>query len=357
MQSEGHELQTAAAVPAGAQTMPGPDPAAGRRASPGEAAGRVLTRSLERYGLVLAWAGMIGIFSGLAPHTFPTALNFQTMFSTGSVLLLLCLGILPSLTAGEIDLSFAGTFGLAAVIAAYTNVNLHFPIGLSVVMALAAGLVVGLVNAGLSIGLGIPSLIVTLGMGSLLAGIALGVTSLPIAGVSNQLVSLATGKLGGFEYVFFYAVLATAAMWYAYRYTPLGKYLVFVGSGREVARLSGLPVRRLAGGSLVFGAFAAALAGVLLVGTQGSADPTAGPTYLLPAFAGAFLGSTAITPGRFNPVGAFVAVFFLQTGTQGLEILGLSGWVDQTFYGASHRRGGAGRGPAPVRARSGSDRR
>lgn len=333
MKSDGRELPAVPTVEL--ETAPGEGRAVRPRAMTRAGAGRVLTKSLERYGLVIAWAALIGIFSGLAPHTFPTALNFQTMFSTGSVLLLLCLAILPSLTAGEIDLSFAGTFGLAAVLIAYTNVNLHLPIGLALVIALGVGLLVGLLNAALSVGLGIPSLIVTLGMGSLLAGVALGVTSLPIAGVSNQLVSMATGRLGGFEYVFFYAVLATAAMWYAYRFTPLGKYLIFVGAGREVARLSGLPVRRLAGGSLVFGAVAAALAGALLVGTQGSADPTAGPTYLLPAFAGAFLGSTAVTPGRFNPIGAFVAVFFLQTGTQGLEILGLSGWVDQTFYGAS----------------------
>jgi ribose transport system permease protein len=295
----------------------------------------VLTKSLERYGLVVAWVVLIGIFSGLAPRTFPTALNFQTMFSTGSVLLLLCFALVPSLTAGEIDLSIAGIFGLAAVLVAYTNVDLHLAIGLSVAIAVVVGLLAGLLNAVLTLGLGIPSIIVTLGMGSLLAGIALGVTSLPISGVSNQLVSMATGMLGGLEYVFFFAVLATAVVWYAYRYTPLGKYLMFVGAGREVARLSGLSVRRLAGGSLVFGGIMAALAGVLLVGTQGSADPTAGPTYLLPVFAGAFLGSTAITPGRFNPIGTFVAVFFLQTGTQGLGILGLSGWVDQTFYGAS----------------------
>ncbi|HVB54327.1 MAG TPA: ABC transporter permease [Candidatus Acidoferrales bacterium] len=278
---------------------------------------------------------LIIIFSILAPSTFPTALNFETMFSTGSVLLILCLGILPSLTAGEIDLSFAGIFGLAAIIVAYTNVNLHIPIVVCLVIGVTAGGLVGVVNAVLTVWVGIPSLIITLGMGSLLSGLALGVTSLPIAGVSNALVAAASTRFLGFELVFFYAVAATGVLWYVYRFTPLGRNLFFVGAGREVARLSGLPVRPLAGGTLIFGGLVAGLAGALLVGTQGSADPTAGPTYLLPAFAGAFLGSTAITPGRFNPLGAFVAVFFLQTGTQGLELLGLSGWVDQAFYGAS----------------------
>lgn len=301
----------------------------------GRAADAMGTRLLERWGLVVAWAVLIGIFSALSPRSFPTVSNFQALFSTGAVLMLLCLSTVPSLTAGQIDLSIAGTFGLAAVLVGYTNVNLGLPVGVSVLIALAVGLLVGLTNAVLALGLGINTIIVTLGMGSLLGGVALGVTSLPIAGVSSQLVVISTGKLGGLEYVFFYAVLVTAAMWYAYRYTPLGRYLLFAGAGPEVARLSGLRVRRLGGGTLLFGGLLAALAGALLAGTQGSADPTAGPSYLLPAFAGSFLGSTAISPGRFNPVGAFVAVFFLQTGTQGLEILGLSGWVDQTFYGGS----------------------
>lgn len=54
---------------------------------------------------------------------------------------------------------------------------------------------------------------------------------------------------------------------------------------------------------------------------------------LLPAFAAAFLGETAIRPGQFNVWGSFVAVYFLVTGVTGLELLGVSGWVEQVFYG------------------------
>ncbi len=43
-----------------------------------------------------------------------------------------------------------------------------------------------------------------------------------------------------------------------------------------------------------------ALAGVIYAGTTGAADPSSGLTFLLPAFAAAFLGATSINPGRFN---------------------------------------------------------
>ena len=96
---------------------------------------------------------------------------------------------------------------------------------------------------------------------------------------------------------------------------PVGRRLLFVGRGRSVARLSRHPRRRACAGarsspSGVISAFA----GVLYAGTLGSADPTSGLSFLLPAFAAAFLGATTILPGRFNPIGSIAAVYFLVTG-------------------------------------------
>jgi predicted ABC-type sugar transport system permease subunit len=78
-----------------------------------------------------------------------------------------------------------------------------------------------------------------------------------------------------------------------------------------------------------------ALAGVLYAGAQGAADPVSGVTYQLPAFAAAFLGSTCIAPGRFNPWGATVAVYFLVTGITGLVFLGFSSFIQEMFYGGA----------------------
>jgi ribose transport system permease protein len=110
---------------------------------------------------------------------------------------------------------------------------------------------------------------------------------------------------------------------------------LFVGKGREVARLSGIPVARVRIGAFVLTGLVSAIAGVLYAGTAGGADPSSGLTYLLPAFAAAFLGSTTIVPGQFNPVGAFVSAYFLVTGITGLEILGVQNYVTDLFYGGA----------------------
>jgi ribose/xylose/arabinose/galactoside ABC-type transport system permease subunit len=68
---------------------------------------------------------------------------------------------------------------------------------------------------------------------------------------------------------------------------------------------------------------------------QGIIYIISGDSLILPAYAAVFLGATAIKPGRINPLGAFVAVYFLATGTAGLELLGAQDYVQQIFYGAA----------------------
>jgi ribose transport system permease protein len=124
-------------------------------------------------------------------------------------------------------------------------------------------------------------------------------------------------------------------MFYVFEYTPLGRRLLFVGRGRSVARLSGIRVGRVRWGAMIASGLISALAGILYAGTLGSADPTSGLSFLLPAFAAAFLGATSIMPGRFNPLGAVIAVYFLVTGITGLQILGVQTFVQQLFYGGA----------------------
>jgi ribose transport system permease protein len=102
-----------------------------------------------------------------------------------------------------------------------------------------------------------------------------------------------------------------------------------------VARLSGVRVGRVRWGAFVTSGTLSAVAGVVYTGTTGGADPSSGLTFLLPAFAAAFLGATSIAPGRFNPWGSIVAVYFLVTGVTGLQLLGAESFVQQLFYGGA----------------------
>ena len=297
--------------------------------------GTSLRRLIDRYALLLAWIATIALFGVLEPDTFLRAANFTSMFSSQAVLVVLTYALLVSLTAGEYDLSAAPVLTLSAMVLAILNAQMGVPIGVAILLALLAGGVAGVVNGILVVWVGIESIIVTLGTGTLVSGIVLWISnSEMVSGISQTLVDwVIVPRLFGLSFGFVYALGLTVALWYVLDYTPLGLRLLFVGRGRRVARLSGLNVARLRFGALVSCSLLAAFAGVLYAGTSGAADPNSGDSFMLPAFAAAFLGSTAVRPGRFNAWGSFTAVYFLVTGITGLSLMGIQIFIQDLFYG------------------------
>jgi ribose transport system permease protein len=298
---------------------------------------RSLAPALERSGLVLTWVVMIAVFSALRPDTFATSANFSTILGSQAVLVVLALGLIVVLTAGDYDLSIAGVLSLSAMLIAVLNAKHGWPIGAAIGAALAAGAAVGFVNGLFVMVFGVNSFIVTLGTGTVLQGVVLWISnSETISGVSNGLVDAVVGTdVLGIPIGFYYGLVLCLVLWYVFEYTALGRRLLFVGRGRKVSRLSGFDVPRLRWGALIVTGVLSAAAGVLYAGTTGGADSTSGASFLLPAYAAAFLGATTIVPGRFNPWGTLVAVYFLVTGITGLTILGAASYVQDLFYGGA----------------------
>ena len=291
---------------------------------------------LIRFGLLVAWAAVVLGFA-LQSDVFMTSGNWASILRSQAVLVVLAFALIPTLTAGEYDLSVAASLALSAMMVAILTVQHDWSVLAAVLVAIASAGLVGVANAILVVGIGIDSLIATLGTQTFLAGIVLKISNgETISGVPNILVELVnTPKVGQLPLGFFYALALCVALWYFAEYTPVGRRLLFVGRNRNVSKLSGLHVARLRAGSFVSGGLLAGIAGVLYVGTSGSADPTSGLTLLLPAFAAVFLGSTAIFPGTFNSWGALIGAYFLATGINGLALLGIGVYVQNLFYGAA----------------------
>jgi ribose transport system permease protein len=306
--------------------------------TPARVRSRPLTADLaERYALLVAWAITCVIFGILRPDTFLTTSNFTTIFGSQAILVVMTLALLVPLTAGDYDLSVAATMGLSAMTLAILNVNHHWSIWTAILAALVVGLVVGLINGALVVLLDIDSLIATLGTSTFIAGVILWISnSQTISGISDRLINIVVvDRFLGIPLEFYYGITLGLVMLYVFEFMPVGRRLLFVGRGRNVARLSGIRVSRLRWGALATSGVISAFAGVLYAGTLGSADPTSALSFLLPAFAAAFLGATTIMPGRFNPIGSIAAVYFLVTGITGLQLLGVQTFVQQLFYGGA----------------------
>lgn len=289
----------------------------------------------RRFGVVGVWALLIIVFAIAKPSQFLTVSNFQTMFDSQAILLILALAMVVTLISGDFDFSLAGVFSINIVVIGRMNIVNHIPYGYAWLVVLAISTAIGIFQALLIVRLRLRSFIVTLGSGTAYLGVAAAIDNNTRSGVSSSYQAIMSYKFLGLEMVFWIGLLLVVVLWYVYGYTPLGRKLFFVGANKNVARLSGINVDRLRVGSLIAASILAGVGAMVTAGYLNESDPAIGQNFLLPMASGALLGSTCIWPGRANPWGTFVATYFLVTGYTGLEELGLNGWIQQAFYGGA----------------------
>ncbi|MFC5502627.1 ABC transporter permease [Lysinimonas soli] len=291
----------------------------------------------EKYGLLVIWAVLIVVFSVIEGPIFLSLANWQSILGSQSVLLLLAVGLLIPMTAGDYDLSVTGVLGISSMTVALLNVQFGWPIWAAVAAAILASLLAGALNGAIVVFFGVDPFISTLGTGSVFLGVIYWMSnSNTITGVSPELSAwVVGGKILGIPPAFYYGVGACAIVWFVLKYTVFGRQMLFVGRNKPLSRLAGMAVGRLRFLGLVISAFAAGIAGVVYAGTTGSADPTSSQSFLLPTFAAVFLGATVIQNQRFNAWGTLIAVYFLVTGITGLQLLGADSFVQPLFFGGA----------------------
>jgi ribose transport system permease protein len=319
---------TDVAEPREAQGSPG----RGRSDAP-----KAMGRWGEKAALPVAWLVLFIVFAALSPDRFLSMGNISNILGSQSILFMLALAALLPSMVGDIDLSLGGIGGLSAITVAVLNVDHGVPIGLACLIGVAAGAAGGAVNALFVVRFKTEPFIMTLGTGTFFAGLVFWIAnSTTVVGVDPALSDWTYLRvIAGVPVQFYYCLLIMLVIWYVSSYTPLGVRSLFVGQSRDVAALSGIKSDRIRWGAFVLAGVIAALAGILYVGTTGSAGPASVGSFLLPAYAAIFLGATTIQPGRFNALGTGVAVLFLATGVAGLQLLGAQDYAQQLFYGGA----------------------
>ena len=295
---------------------------------------------VERYALVMLFALTFLFFSvwSKTSGTFPTAANIRNVLGDQAVVGILSLAIIIPLVCGEFDFSVGSIAALSQVLCAGWMSRMGAPLPLAILGAVGVGALIGLSNGNTVSRIGVNSLIVTLGVSSVLVGLVEWYTKgqTIVLHISKDLTNLGSGNWLGIPRTLYFLAVVAVVVYYVLEHTPYGRYLHSIGSNRDAARLVGLRVEWLVLLSFVFSGLLAGLAGVMLVARNGNADPlAAGVPATLQALAAAFLGATAIKPGRFNVVGTMVAIFFLAFTVSGLSLAGVANWINDVFNGAA----------------------
>lgn len=296
-----------------------------------------LTIFASRIALPVILAGLVIVFSVLEPDTFATTANLKTTLNLQAVLAIVCLGLLLPLIIGELDLSIAANLGMSVILVTGLTSKSGWPLPLAMAVAVGASTLVGVVNGLIVTRLGINSFIVTIAMSALLTGFIGGYTGGNVfyENIPDGLMTIGRGSWIGVPKPVVYTAVVAASIWYVLSSTPLGRFLYAIGGSKDAARLSGISVKNYSLLAFAGAGLFAGFAGVIQAGILGSGNPTVGPPFLLPAYAAAFLGATAIQPGVFNVWGTVLAVITVQVGTTGLVLLGAPFWIEPVFQGSA----------------------
>jgi ribose transport system permease protein len=286
-------------------------------------------------GAVYVLMAIVVVFSIWLPDTFPTVATVKQVLNSNALTALAALAITIPLATRTFDLSFAYTMTLSGVITA------HFlaagsPLVLAVALGLGAGVLIGVVNATVVVAMRIDSFIGTLATGSLIqALITMATHDTPIisAHLSGGFAKIGQTNINGVTLPVLYALIVALAIWFVLEHTASGRRFYATGFNPDAARLAGVRVDRLRFIALIVSGSLSGAAGIVLASTIASGDPTAGTSYLLPAFAAAFLGATQLKHGRFNAFGTIIAVLLLGTGIVGLGLANAPQWAANMFVG------------------------
>ena len=281
-------------------------------------------------GLVL----LCVIFS-LTTDVFLTWRNALNVIDQITVLGILAIGMTAVIVIGGIDLSVGSILAFSMMMMGWLYQSVGVPLGLAIVAGLLVGTACGLVNGLLITRAKLPPFIATLTMMSVGRGLANIITEgRQIVGYPDWFTNLSTVRHFGFlsVTVAIFIVLSLIS-WAILRYTTIGRSLYAIGGSPEVARLAGIRVRQLTMSVYALSGLLAGLASVALACRLNSSQPSAGTGYELDTIAAVVIGGASLNGGVGGIRGTVVGVLIIGVLRNGLNLSGVSPFVQQIVIG------------------------
>ena len=293
---------------------------------------------------------IVAIIVGFTKDNFFSWKNFGNLMSNTAVRFLIALGVSGCLITKGTDLSAGRQAGLAACLtgiliqrADYSGKlwkavpELNMFLVLLIVIAIGAAL--GLLNGAIITLLKVPPFIATLGTQTIVYGICLVVTDAqPIGGFQKSFIDLINGRIGnsnGFHlpYLLFVAAIFGLFFWFLYNKMRHGKYMYAIGGNEVAAEVSGVNTTKTLMLIYTTAGIMYATAGWLLAGKTGGASTSMGMGYELEAIAACTIGGVSTTGGIGTVSGVLVGVLVFELLKIVLQFLGVNPYYNYIVQG------------------------
>jgi ribose transport system permease protein len=287
----------------------------------------------------IALIALLALGTALNPD-FLSVSNLTNVVTRSAFIAIIAVGATFVIASGGLDLSVGSmaAFVAGAMIMFLNSMGaadggtLAMGMGFALLLGAACGLANGLiVTAGR-----IEPFIVTLGTMGIFRGLIMYLAAGGTVTLANfQLRELYRpayfGSVLGIPVpvLVFLAVAAIASV-ILYK-TPFGRHVVAIGSNKEVARYSGVPIARVTALTYVIQGLCVGLAVLVYVPRLGSATPTTGLLWELQAITAVVIGGTALRGGQGRIWGTIVGAIILEVVG---NIMVLSSLVSEYLIGA-----------------------
>lgn len=294
----------------------------------------LLKRIFRQSGVFWALVVLFALAALLSP-TFIQSRNLINVMRQISIGGIVSIGMTFVILTGGIDLSVGSTVGVVAVICA-SLLKSGTPEFMIIVVGLAVGLFLGIINGlGITAGKVVP-FIMTLGTYVALRGVAMIIANGQPINWSNSGTQF--DFLGGQNLLgvpvsvwVFLAVFIIAAL--VLKYTPYGRYVFAVGDSPEAARLSGINTKLITFSVYAISGAMAGLCALVYISRLSVGEPTAGTGLELDAIAMVIIGGTATTGGSGGVKGTLIGAAIIAVLANLLNLLGISPFIQQVVKG------------------------
>lgn len=269
--------------------------------------------------------------------TFATPQNLFNVTRNFAFVGIMALGMTVVIISGGIDLSVGSVLCLSAMVLAIT-MHAGNPLWVGVAAAIAASLLVGLINGVLIAYLRMPSFVVTLGMLSIARSAAMVLSQNKMIfqfGPDEKLLFwLGGGSTFGVANPVIALVLLAVVTGLILKWTRWGCHVFAVGSNEKAAVLTGVSVRRLKVSVFMFSSLMAGIAGVLEAGWLGGVTTNLGQSMELSVIAATVIGGANLMGGAGTVFGSVVGAALIEVIRNSLTLLGISTFWQGMFVGS-----------------------
>ena len=282
--------------------------------------------SSKEFTLILVLVAVIIVFWLINPN-YLSAKNVKGIMNSAFAMGMLAIGIGCLMIAGQIDLSAGATGMLGGIIMAIL-LRTGMPWGVALIIVMAFGVVVGLVNAFFVNVMHFMSFISTLALSTAFGGIALIITNAQNISIGNKSFTEIGAYMvfGAIPFPFALMIIIFILYGIMLSFTGFGRRTYMIGCNQNAARLAGINAKKITTILFVNGSLISCLTGIIMASRMHMGSPTSVTGAEMDAITVAVLGGIAFTGGAGNMFGVAIGAVLIAAFQNGLLIAGLSSY-------------------------------